>query len=300
MENPNNFNPSDTIDLWVHEKSNDNFSMSFRVKDVLFSDRSPYQKVQIVDTFGYGKMLFNDGLVMISEADEYIYHEMITHVPLFLHPEPKKVLVVGGGDGGTVREVLKHPSVEHCTLCEIDAMVINACKKYIPLTAGCLDENDERLTIRCQDAVEFIKEVDSRFDVVIIDSSDPIGPAAPLFNDSFYKDVEAHLTEKGIVVAQAESPFIYADEQKGLLAILRRQFKHTFIYNFTNMTYPGGLWSFSLASQTELFPRKGLDGKRFDRLALDLKYYTKETHKAAFNLPKFQEENLSGLIDPAL
>jgi spermidine synthase len=281
---------------WIHEKTNADYAMSFRVKSRLFSQQSHYQKVEVVDTFGYGRMLFNDGFVMVSERDEHIYHEMIAHVPLFLHPDPQSVLVIGGGDGGTVREVLKHPSVKKCTLCEIDAVVMDACKEHIPVTASCLLEGDPRLTVLCADGVTFLKESTELFDLIIIDSSDPIGPAAPLFGDDFYADVNRHLADSGIVVSQSESPFLHADIQRCLLGILKRQFAHVFIYNFTNMTYPGGLWSFSLAAKAPVCPISGVYEEKIGRLKLDLKYYTKDIHRAAFALPLFQKKNLAEFL----
>ena len=298
MSMDNAINPNKCIDLWAGERSNDDFAVSFRVKDVLFSVQSPYQKVEIVDTAGYGKMLFNDGIVMISERDEFIYHEMIAHVPLFLHPDPKDVLVIGGGDGGTVREVLKHPGIETCTLCEIDETVIKACQRHIPRTAACLDGDDPRVKIECRDAAEFIQEDTTRYDIILIDSSDPVGPAAPLFGDDFYKNISSSLRENGIVVSQAESPFIYADIQRGLLEIVKRQFGRVFVYNYSNMTYPGGLWSFSLAAKQPLHPVSGFYHDRFEETKLEVLYYSKEMHRSSFCLPPFQQDHLRDIISP--
>lgn len=296
---PDTFHAADRIELWTHEKTNNDFCMAFRIKETIFSEASPYQRVEIVDTVGYGKMLFNDGIAMIAERDECIYHEMIAHVPLLIHPEPKTVLVIGGGDGGTVREVLKHPSVTQCTLCEIDECVIRACKEHIPQTAGCLRDDEPRLKIMINDAVEFIKKDDACYDVIIVDSSDPVGPAAPLFGAGFYKDVSARLTDHGLVVAQAESPFLYQEEQKGLVSIIKEKFAHVFVYNFTTMTYPGGLWSFAMAGKKDICPTRIADKKRLRAVIGGLQYYTPEIHTAAFSLPVFQQKNLAGLIsDP--
>jgi spermidine synthase len=292
------FNQAEQIELWAHEKANNDLCVSFRIKETLFSASSAYQRVQIVDTAGYGKMLFNDGIAMLAERDEFIYHEMIAHVPLFIHPDPKNILVIGGGDGGTVREVLKHPSVTKCTLCEIDELVISACKKHIPQTAACLCHDDPRVDIQIKDAVEFIKKTGELYDVIIVDSSDPIGPAAPLFGAAFYADVYAHLTERGLVVAQAESPFIYQDEQKCLLEIIKKQCGRVCIYNFTTLTYPGGLWSFALSGKGDFVPGGVCDEKRLRTLEGELQYYTAQMHTAAFSLPVFQQKNLAGLIDP--
>ncbi len=189
------------------------------MKRVLFSGKSPFQRVDIVETAGHGRMLLNDGLVMVSERDEHVYHEMIAHVPLFVHSRPQRVLVIGGGDGGTVREVLRHPSVEHVRLVEIDQMVVDACREHLPATAACL--SDPRVQVTIADGVRFVAETDERYDVVLVDSTDPIGPAAPLFGREFYGNVRDVLTERGIVVSQAENPFYEQAAQRSLLATLR-------------------------------------------------------------------------------
>ena len=157
-------NQNDGNEQWIEERYWDFFATRFRVKNVLFSGKSPFQKVEVVETEGHGKMLLNDGLVMISERDEFVYHEMIAHVPLFVHPDPRRVLVIGGGDGGTVREVLKHQSVQLCTLVEIDQMVVDVCRKFIPQTASCLD--DPRVVVTIADGVEFVARTKDKFDIV--------------------------------------------------------------------------------------------------------------------------------------
>ena len=201
-----------------------------------------------MDTYGHGRMLLNDGLTMISERDEFIYHDMIVHVPLFVHPQPKKVLVIGGGDGGTAKEVLRHSSVEKCVMVEIDKMVCDACRAHIPQTAACLD-TEPRLHLLYEDSVKYVAETMEKFDVVLIDSTDPIGPATPLFGEEFYKNVYNCLSEDGIVVSQGESPFYEQTMQKKLTGIINNQFPVSMIYNFTNQTYPGGFWSFTFGSK---------------------------------------------------
>jgi spermidine synthase len=193
------------LEAWVEEKQDDYYSMRYRIDDYLYSKKSEFQSVDVVQTRGHGKMLLNDGLVMVSERDEFVYHDMITHVPLFTHPNPKNVLVIGGGDGGTVREVLRHKSVEKCTLVEIDGLVVEACKEHIPLTSEAL--NDPRAEVRIEDGVKFVADsVANNYDVVLVDSTDPIGPATPLFGSEFYSNVHRILTTNGIAAAQFESP----------------------------------------------------------------------------------------------
>lgn len=279
------------LDLWVQETFRGIYGTRFRVKQVLFSGESPYQRVDVVETAGHGRMLLNDGLVMLSERDEHVYHEMIAHVPLFVHPHPRRVLVIGGGDGGTVREVLRHRSVEHVRLVEIDQLVVDACRAHLPVTAACLD--DPRVQVTIADGVRFVAETAERFDVVLVDSTDPIGPAAPLFGPEFYGNVHDVLTDQGIVVSQAENPFYEQAAQRALLATLHGVFPVLGLYNYHNLTYPGGLWSFSFASRG---PRPLADFNRHvvDGAELDLRYYNADVHLAAFALPEFQrrEANL--------
>ena len=160
--------------LWVEEKTNEYYGMKFKVKDVLFQGKSEFQSVDVVETVGHGRMLLNDGLVMTTERDEFIYHEMITHVPLLTHANPKNVLVIGGGDGGTSREVLRHETVEKCTMVEIDKMVVDACKEFLPITSKVFD--NPKLDLKIEDGIKYVKDTKEKFDVVIIDSTDPMMP----------------------------------------------------------------------------------------------------------------------------
>lgn len=280
--------------LWVEEKSNEYYSMKFKVKNVLFEGQSEFQSVEVVDTVGHGKMLLNDGLIMVTERDEYIYHDMIVHVPLFTHPNPKNVLVIGGGDGGTAREVLRHPSVEKCTMVEIDEMVINASKEHIPITSQVF--SNPKLDLKIEDGLKFVKATREKFDVVIVDSTDPIGPAEPLFNIEFYQDIANCLTDEGIVVSQGESPFYNVDMQQKLLGIVNETFQICGAYNFSNLTYPGGLWTFTFGSK-KYHPLNDFDPQRVHNSTMEFKYYNTDLHTASFALPNFMRKNLSGLIN---
>ena len=218
---------------------------------------------------------------------------MITHVPMFVHPNPKRVLVVGGGDGGTVREGIRHPSVEFCHLVEIDPLVVEGCRKHIPQTSKALD--DSRVKVSIEDGVKFMAETKDRFDVIIIDSTDPIGPATPLFGEEFYQNVSSVLNDDGIVVSQCESVFYFLEAQVSLLKVLNSVFPKVHVYNYTNMTYPGGLWSFSFASKG-LCPLKDFRKEKVETSGLDFDWYNEEIHKASFCLPTFQKKKLSGLL----
>ncbi|WP_371188320.1 polyamine aminopropyltransferase [Thalassotalea maritima] len=280
-------------ELWIEEKFEDFLGLRIKVEKVLFSGKSEFQTVDVVETKAHGKMLLNDGLIMVTERDEFAYHDMIAHVPLFVHPNPKNVLVIGGGDGGTAREVLRHKSVEKCTMVEIDGMVVDACKEFIPQTSCELD--NPRLNLIIGDGVKFVKETTEKFDVIIVDSTDPIGPAAPLFGPEFYADVYNCLSEDGLVVSQGESSWYALEIQQSLLKVLNDAFPQTYLYSFSNLTYPGGLWSFSFATK-KYHPIKDFDAERVKASGLDFDYYNAELHTAAFALPSFARKGLAGLI----
>ena len=273
-----------TKTLWADEEYQGIVRTGFRMKRRLFKGKSPFQTVEVVETAGHGKLLLIDGMTMVSERDEFVYHEMIAHVPLFVHPKPKRVLVIGGGHGGSVREVLKHKSVERCVLVEIDGLVVSASRKYIPLTASKL--SDKRAVVLIEDGVKFVRETDERFDVVIVDSTEPFGPAKALFGPAYYKDVKRVLTKDGIVVSQAGSPFYEISTIKNLDRILAKVFPVVGAYLFTNLTYPGGLWAFTYASKG-LRPVKDFRPERVKAAKLPLRWYNADVHAGAFALPNF-------------
>ena len=236
------------------------YGIAIKTKDILFSEQSKFQKVEIFDTDSkLGRVLTLDDLMMTTEGDEFHYHEMIAHIPMMQHPCPKTVLVIGGGDGGTVREVLKHDTVEKVVLCEIDGMVIDACKKYLPTIACELD--NPKCEILVEDAIEYIKDKENMFDIVLIDSTDPMGPGEGLFTDEFYTNVKRSMKKGGIMVAQSESPFTNKEEIKKMYTQLKRVFPIVSTYTSNIPTYPG-------------------------------KIYNKEYHNARFALPNYLKELL--------
>jgi len=283
------------LDLWVRETHQDTVALEFRIVGTLFSGRSPYQQVDVVETAGHGRMLLNDGIVMISERDEFVYHEMIAHVPLFVHPSPRRVLIVGGGDGGTAREVLRHQAVERCVMVEIDGMVVDACRRFMPSVACSLD--DARLSLHIADGVRYVAGTEETFDVVIVDSTDPIGPATPLFNRDFYQDAARVLAPDGILISQAESPYYDHDIQTAMLGNQRPFFPRLHLYLLTNLTYPGGLWSFGFASRGPC-PIADFDANRVAASGLAFQYYNPAVHRAAFALPSFAAAGLEAVLDP--
>ena len=270
--------------IWVDEVYQGIVRTSFKLKKRLFKGKSPFQTVEVVETAGHGKLLLIDGMTMVSERDEFVYHEMIAHPALFLHPKPRRVLVIGGGDGGTVREVLKHRSVERCVLVEIDGLVVSASRKYIPQTAGAL--SDARAQVLIADGVKFVAETEEKFDVVIVDSTEPFGPAAELFGPAFYKNVKRILTEDGVVASQAGSPFYEISTIQNLFKITTKIFPIVEVCLFNNLTYPGGLWAFTFATKG-LHPVKDFRPARVKAAKLKLRWYNADIHAACFALPNF-------------
>jgi spermidine synthase len=270
------------MDLWVRERFLDKFEQGYRVSEVLHFSRSEFQEISVVTTEALGRMLLLDGMIMTTERDEFIYHELISHIPLLAHPNPKRVLVIGGGDGGTIREVLKHPSVEKAVLCEIDGDVIDVCRKYLPSIAGKLD--DPRVEIVVRDGAAYIAEHANTFDAILIDSTDPIGPGEKLFTESFYRSVLAALTENGVMACQSESPIAVPDECIRINRLLRSVFPYVQTYTACVPTYPSGQWSWTFCSRG-LRPLDAINESVADMLAKDCKYYNRQVHQAVFALP---------------
>ncbi len=273
---------------WVFEKT-EHLALGSKIKAKLFQGQSQFQKVEVIETESWGKTLLNDGLIMCTEKDEHVYHEMIVHPALFVHPDPARILIVGGGDLGTAREVLKHKSVLECVCVEIDQMVVDACKEHFIWPLEVL--TDPRFELKVCDALKFVAETERLFDVVIVDSSDAVGPGVKLFGDDFYNQVKRVLAPGGVVVSQAESPFYFAEEQKALRNTLASIFTKVFLYNYSNMTYPGGLWSFAFSSEN-YHPLEDYDREKANKTTIDFKYYNPEVHFASFFLPTFMRKNL--------
>ena len=277
------------MELWYTEKHTSNLGITMKIKETLTKEKSVYQEMVILDTFEYGKLMLLDGLVMLTEKDEFVYHEMISHIPLYSHPNPKKVLIIGGGDGGTLREVCKHPSVEKAVLVEIDDMVIEGAKKYFPECAKGFES--PKADVQVTDGIKYIEETEDRFDVIIVDSTDPIGPAEGLFHKKFYEMCKGVLTEDGILVAQGESPFISSMQRvvTSMNKDLEEVFPNVQRYLAFIPTYPSGMWSFVFASK-KYNALSDFDKERCEKDSFDLKYYNAEIHQAAFALPNFVKE----------
>jgi len=278
------------LDLWVREVHRNQIAFAARATGCLWSGKSEYQTLDVVDTEAFGRVLLLDGLFMTTEKDEFIYHEMIAHTPLFTHPDPRRVLVIGGGDGGTAREAAKHPSVERVDLVEIDRLVVEKSRELLPSIACGLDH--PKTSVHCEDGIQWVKTRPSAYDVVIIDSTDPIGPAVGLFSEAFYADCSRALTDGGVLAAQSESPFFNREEVRSIHRNLRAVFPRVHAYTAAIPTYPGGFWSFALASKGP-DPLKGPAPERLAVFGDSLKYYNSEVHRAAFALPNYISRLLS-------
>ncbi len=265
--------------------------LTFGVERMLFNRQSAYQHVQVLQTDAFGRMLTLDGLVMLTERDEFVYHEMISHPALCLLPRPRRVLIVGGGDGGTLREVLRYPEIEQVDLVEIDEVVIEAARMCFPELSIAFD--DPRAHLHVADGVAFVREAaPATYDLVIVDSTDPVDFAEGLFGESFYRDCARILTDEGVLVTQSESPFDHTFQAsiQAAHAMLGRIFPRVHMYLAHIPTYPMGLWSFTLASK-RLHPVADFDpeqaARRLAPFADRLRYYNVELHRAAFALPSF-------------
>jgi len=272
------------IDLWFTEMQSDDISLSFRAADVPFHAKSLYQDIDIIDNPQYGRMLVHDGLVMLAQGNQFVYSEMISHVPLFTHPHPERVLIIGGGDGGTLCEVLKHPEVREVDMVEIDAMVVETAKKYFPDIAR--EFSNPKVHLKFEDGARFVRKARNRYDVAIVDSTDPIGFAAVLFQGQFFQDLRECLTKDGLLSAQCESPFFHESTIRETVSNLKELFPTVRLYLAYIPVYPSGMWAFALASK-EFDPEEDFQHKRYDRLQLGLRYYNDRVHRGAFYLPTF-------------
>lgn len=277
-------------DLWFSEYQTPNLRLGLRITDILANRQTPYQHLLVADSEQYGRVMVLDGAIQVTERDEFTYHEMLSHIALSAHPNPRKVLVVGGGDGGTAREAARHPSVEEIVLVDIDQEVINASREFFPTLSAGLDNS--RVKILAMDAIQFIQEKRNEFDVVIVDSTDPVDFAEGLFMEPFYRDVFNSLVDDGFIVAQTESPFAEPAILQGAVAELRKVFPLVKVYWSAMPTYPTGMWTYGIGSK-----RHDPAGIR-SQLPAGTRYYSQEIHKASFVLPPFLEDIITGRYFP--
>ena len=280
------------MDLWFSEKHTDDVKLPIKIRQQLVHEVSPFQEIDIFDSVEFGRILVLDGYLMLTEKDEYIYHEMITHIPMATNPNIKNVLVIGAGDGGTVRELTRYSTIEHIDMVEIDEAVVRLCKEYIPQTACKLE--DKRVTIYYQDGLKFVRDADpNEYDLIIVDSTDPFGVGEGLFTKEFYGNCYKALTDDGILVNQHESTFYteYANSMKRAHSRIKQLFKTALVYQAHIPTYPSGHWLFGFASK-KYDPRTDLKADWWNSLGLKTKYYNTILHTGCFAIPNNVRDEL--------
>lgn len=279
------------MELWYTEDHSRDVRFSLRVEKQLYTNQTEFQRIDVMTSQEFGTFMTLDGLMMVAEKDEFIYHDMITHVPMAVNPNIRSVLVIGGGDGGTVRELTRYDGVERIDLVEIDREVVEVCRKYLPQTASKLD--DERVNIYYEDGLKFIRRKENVYDLIIVDSTDPFGPGEGLFTLEFYGNCYKALKADGILVNQHESPYYddYAESLSRAHGRIKRIFNIHDVYQAHIPTYPSGHWLFGFASK-KYDPIKDLDAERWNSLGLRTEYYNTELHKGCFALPNYVKEIL--------
>ena len=279
------------MELWFSEPHTPNVKLSIKVDKQLYSGESEYQRIDVFESPEFGRFLVLDGSVMLTEKDEFIYHEMLVHVPMAVHPYVKNVLVIGAGDGGAVRELTKYPEIEHIDLVEMDEQVVQVCMDYLPRTSCKL--TDERVSIHYEDSLKFVRSREDEYDLIIVDSTDPFAPGEGLFTEEFYGNCYKALREDGIMVNQHESPFYEADATACMRAHKRivESFPVSRVYQAHIPTYPSGHWLFGFASK-KYHPVHDLDADLWLAKGLETKYYTPRLHEGAFCLPAYVEKLL--------
>ena len=279
------------MELWFSERHTPNVKLSIRVEQQLYSGQSDFQRIDVFESKDFGRFLTLDGYMMLTEKDEFIYHEMITHVPIAVHPSAERILVIGAGDGGVIRELTSYATVKQIDLVEIDPLVVEVCRKYLPKTAHRLD--DPRVSIYYEDGLKFIRSREDIYDIIIVDSTDPFGPGEGLFTKEFYGNCFKALREDGIMVNQHESPFYPEDANACQRAHKRivESFPISRVFQAHIPTYPSGHWLFGFSSK-KYHPVRDLNATDWSMLGIKTRYYTPRLHVGAFALPAYVEELL--------
>ena len=264
--------------------------LTIGLNKLLYSKQSKYQLTEVYETDTWGNLMTIDGMVMLSEKDEFVYHEMIAHTALFSHPNPNRVLIIGGGDGGTAREVMKHPPVQHVDLVEIDRNVVEASRLHFQ---GVGDFDNPKLNLLFEDGIAFVKDVSEPYDVIIIDGSDPVGPAEGLFKKEFYQSCFEALSDQGILASQTESPWVtsYHPGIQAVFGNLKELFPVSSMYLCFIPLYPAGMWSMAFASKKYEAADSSVEERiKNSTFADNLRYYNSEIHYASFALPNFVKD----------
>lgn len=279
-------------DLWYSEYHAPGVRFSIQVNSQLHHEKSEYQRISVFDSPEFGRFLTLDGIMMLTERDEFIYHEMITHPALAVHPNVKRVLVIGAGDGGVARELAKYSQIEEIDVVEIDRRVVAVCQKFLPQTACGFD--DARVHFHFEDGLKFVRRKETVYDLIIVDSTDPFGPGEVLFTREFYGNCFRALTDDGILINQHESPFYASDAKETRMAHQRiaQVFPVSLVYQAHIPTYPSGHWLFGFASKG-LDPIQALRADAWNQLAISTRYYNTQLHQGAFFLPNYVKELLA-------
>ena len=281
------------LEDWFVEKENKELTFGYALTKKLYTGMSEYQKIDVFETKAYGRMLAIDDVVMLTDTDEFVYHEMISHVPVCYHHQPESVLVIGGGDGGTVRELIKYQEIKEIVLCEIDQLVIDVSKKFFPKLASSLSH--PKVDVKVADGIKYISQCVNKFDIIIVDSTDPIGPGEVLFTSEFYKSVRRALKPRGHMVLQSESPWYSKDILSKIYSNVAQAFPVLKPYVGSVPTYPRGLWSWTMASvQEESFEQ--CYSNRFKSIQDSLNYLTCCRLKNIFDIPPFYKKKLETIF----
>lgn len=278
---------------WYTEQWSNECNFSIKYEKELHSEKSPFQQIDFYQGKEFGTFFTLDGLMMVNEKDEFIYHDMIVHPAFATNPNIKKVLIIGGGDGGTAREVLRYPSVEEVVMVEIDERVFRLCQEYLPVTAKGVEE-DKRMELRFEDGLAYVKNApDASFDLILVDSTDPISVGEGLFTTAFYQECYRVLKKDGILINQHESPYFaeYAENMRKARKKIKAIFPITNVYQYHMPTYPSGHWLFGFASKT-FDPVKDIRVEDWKSFGLKTKYYNTDLHVGAFQLPSYVKEAL--------
>ncbi len=280
---------------WIDETLHPHFRCSLKADRVLYENKTEHQHLVIFENETFGRVMMLDGVVQLTDRDEFIYHEMMAHTPILAHGIVKNVLIIGGGDGGVLREVLRHKTVERAVLCEIDRDVVDLSLEHLPnISRGAFD--DPRAELVIADGVKFVAETDERFDCIIVDSTEPVGPAAVLFTREFFEGCRRCLNRPGVLVTQNGLPFLHPEHLRGTMRLFTELFEDTATYLCDQPTYFGGPFALAWASNEPQLRKVRLKTlkERFAGSGIETSYYSPKVHRAAFQLPVYVERLMRG------
>ncbi|MEW6095580.1 MAG: polyamine aminopropyltransferase [bacterium] len=277
---------------WIKDFATPYYAPSYKIKNILYERQSEYQNIKIVESYQFGRMLLLDDIVQLSEIDEFIYHEMLVNIALLTHPNPVSVYIVGGGDGCTLREVLRHP-VEKVTMVELDKDVVSTCEKYLDVAKNLY--SDRRVNLIFDEAAITLQNSKEHYDIILVDSTDPIGEAVKLFTTQFYQNAAEHLNEDGLIVTQSGSPIFQPTMIQRIVNNMKAVFPIVQVYTAIIPTYPGIYWSFTIGSKMFRLDEIKIEEieKRINERKLNFKYYNSKIHQACFILPEFVKSIIS-------